>query len=204
MNRKWVVSALCAVILAACAPSAPSTDAISTAIAQTQAAIPTATLTPVPTKIPIDEINLEALLILPGDLPAQFEGQQIRSHFPERLNGLGIPEGINTASQSFRNDEWASDGVTITIYKSADEAKTNFTDNLNNKLPKVDGLGDDSLINEEGTLCDRCSMQIIFIRCNALVYVDIFNELADRDAVYETITTYAKRLDKRLQPLVCE
>src|SRR5512134_1731076 len=56
MKTKWLVLALCTVLLAACAPS-PNT--VNTAIAQTeevvkliQAAIPTATLTPRPTKTP--------------------------------------------------------------------------------------------------------------------------------------------------------
>jgi hypothetical protein len=201
MKTKYLLVVFCLLILAACAPSA---DAVSTAIAQTQAAIPTATATPAPTKIPLDKINLEELLIVPGDLPADFQGQQIKHELPKGLQGLGIAKGINTASQSFRNSEWASDGVTITVYNSSAEAKTNFDDNLNNDLPKVDGLGDTSIIYESGTLCDRCSFKIVFIRCNALVYVDIFDQLATHDDVYETITTYAKRLDKRLAPLICE
>ncbi|HET9913334.1 MAG TPA: hypothetical protein VFQ13_15670 [Anaerolineales bacterium] len=56
MKTKWFILALCTVLLAACAPS---TNAVNTAIAQTeevvkliQAAIPTATLTPRPTKTP--------------------------------------------------------------------------------------------------------------------------------------------------------
>jgi hypothetical protein len=47
MNRIWIVVTLCVVILAACAPS---TAAVNTAIAQTQAANPTVTNTTQPTK----------------------------------------------------------------------------------------------------------------------------------------------------------
>jgi len=47
MNRKFVVFVFCILSFTACAPSA---DAISTEIAQTQAANPTATRTPQPTK----------------------------------------------------------------------------------------------------------------------------------------------------------
>jgi len=49
MKAKWILIGLSIVILAACAPSA---DAVSTAIAQTQAANPTATRTPTKTPPP--------------------------------------------------------------------------------------------------------------------------------------------------------
>jgi hypothetical protein len=201
VKTKYIVIVVCIVILAACAPSA---DAVSTAIAQTQAAQPTPTVPPTPTRIPLDEINLEELLIMPGDLPTDFEGQQVKSELSPTLKAIEIPEGINMVSQAFRNGDWASEGVTIVLYKSAEEAEKHFTDKLNTDLPEVEGLGERSLISEGGTLCEGCAIQIIFIRCNALVFVDVFDQLRSRDTVYEIITTYAKRLDTRLQPLVCE
>lgn len=200
MKSTRPILAICMMVLSACGPSA---EAIQEAIVQTQAAaLPTPTSEP--TKIPLDSIDLEELLILPGDLPTNFEGQQIRSELPEALTKIGITKGINTVSQGFKVSEWGSDGVTITVYRTAQEAKDIFVEKLNTDLPKVEGLGDLSIVSEGGTLCEGCSIQVLFVRCNALVYVDIFNQMATRDYVYETITTYAKRLDERLQPLVCE
>jgi hypothetical protein len=201
MQIKWIFSSICSIALAACAPSQ---DAIHTAIVQTKAIEETSiAYTQAAQKIPLDEINLEELLILPGDLPTDYVGQQIKSELPKTLKDIGIYEGINTASQSFRNSHWPSEGVTITIYASAEEPRYFFDEILTKRLPKVEGLGDASLINEGGAWCDRCSIQIIFFRCNALVYIDILDQVASRDSIYGTITTYAKRLDERLQPLVC-
>ena len=190
MQIKSSFISICMIALAACAPSQ---DAANAAVVETQAA----------PKIPLDEIKLEELLILPGDLPAGYVGQQIKRELPNSLKDLGIYEGINIASQRFRNADWASEGVTIAIYASAEEPKYIFDELLTSRLPKVEGLGEVSLIHEGGAFCDRCSIQVIFFRCHALVYIDIYDQLASRDSVYATITTYAKRLDQRLQPLVC-
>lgn len=56
MKRKWIVIIVCIVAMTACAPSE---KAISTAIAQTQAAQPTATLSPtaLPTHTPIPSLT---------------------------------------------------------------------------------------------------------------------------------------------------
>jgi hypothetical protein len=56
MKTKWIVIVFCTVILAACAPSAPATDAINTAIAQTQAAKPTETPSPTETLLPTETL----------------------------------------------------------------------------------------------------------------------------------------------------
>lgn len=195
MQIKWIFIAVCIVVLAACVPSqaAINTGIIQTKAVETQAA----------PKIPLDEIDLGELLIVQGDLPAAYVGQQIKSELPGSLKDIGIYEGINTASQSFKNSNWASEGVTVTIYASAEEPKYIFDEILTSRLPKVAGLGEASLIHEGGTWCDRCSIQVIFFRCHALVYIDIYDQQASHDRVYGTITTYAKRLDGRLQPLVC-
>ena len=41
-------------------------------------------------RIPLDKITLDELLILPGDLPTDFNGQQIKSELPKSLGGLKI------------------------------------------------------------------------------------------------------------------
>ena len=109
---------------------------------------------------------------------------------------------MNIASQSFRNSAYASDGITIILYENIEEARKSF-DKLNSDLPKVDELGDASIIQESEDMLGN-SMRIFFIRCHAFVYIDIYSGVGSRDDVYGVATTYAKRIDKRLQPLVCE
>jgi hypothetical protein len=104
-------------LLLAC-NSEPSEDAIQTAIAATQEALPTATPTatntptPVPTAtatpIPLALVALESLLIEPGDLPADWGGQQITSDWPATMRAMRKSETVpaQVIQQGFKAGTW--------------------------------------------------------------------------------------------------
>jgi len=191
--------------IVACAPSASQ---IQTAVAQTQAAIPTPTPEPTetpiptPTSIPLSEMNLEPILLVSGDLPPEFYGVQVKSVPPRGFEG--IPPADQVIQQGFRAGAYAADGITIALYKSPSDVDTAYS-TVNNVLEKKDkALQPLSDVGEKATIADADvwgidSTQIVFTRCHALVYIDLFATTAGP----EVATTYAQRLDKRLKPSVC-
>lgn len=191
--------------LSACAPSE---EAIQTVMAQTQAAftptpktIPSSTPEPTPTLIPFSELNLEDILLLPGDLPDEFTMQQISSEYPY----LHFPANITpdqVLQMKLRAGDYASDGVVIILFKSIDDvteiypkAKTLWKVYNSDEVTDV---GENVSANTDIIMGVRSS-QILFTRCNALVYIDLFSPSASLDVA----NIYAARLDERLSELVC-
>jgi hypothetical protein len=207
---------LIVVTLASCS-SAPSKNTVQTAIAQTQTAqptstsIPTTTVLPTSTTIPLSSIDLESILLLPGDLPTDIIGGQIRSKPPTGLTSL--PKADQVIQQGFRAGELASDGVTIFLYNSVSDLDAAYT-----QVAKIEEIGTAQahydigerisialkvfnplpLIGGDG-LPGGTSVKLVFSHCHALVYIDLFSESASEDVA----TTYAQRLDERLSELVC-
>ncbi len=170
--------------------------------------VPTITLTPSPsstaTSIQLSDIFLEDILLNPGDLPSDFIGQQIRSTLPEKLSNLPKPDQF--IQQEFRYGEYASDGIMIILYNDPTDLSKGYEQLLNKIWPKKDftelnDLGEKSVIRDErDSLFGVTSVQTVFLRCHALVYIDLFSPSADIDM----IKTYALRVDDRLKPLACQ
>ena len=64
----------------------PSVEAIQTALAQTESAMPTATI------IPFAALNLETTLITSGDLPPGYEASQIRASRSDFTKNAPAPD----------------------------------------------------------------------------------------------------------------
>jgi hypothetical protein len=205
-----------AVLLGSCS-TVPSGNVVQTAIAQTQIAqpiltpIPSPTEIPTPTPIPLSDIDLESILLLSGDLPTDIIGGQVRSNPPKGLGSL--PEADQVIQQGFRADELASDGVTIFLYDSISDLDKAYEmvaqiEGLNSKRTLY-GVGEKGAFSVEelgglpliggGSIPGGTSVKLVFSRCHALVYIDLFSPNASEDVA----TTYAQRLDERITPLVC-
>lgn len=199
--------------LLATACGSASESAVQTAIAQTQAAIPTPspiptqTPIPTPTPIPLSEIDLETILLVSGDLPPDFVGGQVKSIPPKYLEGG--PTADQVIQQGFRAGAFASQGILILLYKSPSDLETAYSTMLersNNFEPLAD-IGEKAAIKggnvDENALIivgvGAKSTQLVFTRCHALVYIDLYATSAS----VEVTTTYAQRLDKRLTSLLC-
>jgi hypothetical protein len=184
--------------LAACGPSPVAVQqTVEAGMAQTQAAIPTQTLTPSPTSVPLSEVDLEAILILPGDLPTDFVGGQIKSKVTNEFKD--VPDAAQVVQQGFRAGDYSADGITILLYESPSDIDAAYKVFLREerRLGPLSDVGEKAKIFSSGL--DVKSVQILFVRCHAIVFIDLFATSASADVA----TTYAQRLDKRLTPLVC-
>jgi hypothetical protein len=119
------------ILLASCS-SSPSGNAIQTAIAQTQIARPTTTVVPSPTStstpepisistsIPLSEIDLESILILPGDLPPGMSGGQLASTLP---SAYSPPKPDSFINQPLVHNGNLAGGVIVLLFINENNAK---------------------------------------------------------------------------------
>jgi hypothetical protein len=207
---RQIIPFLVLILLTSCSVS-PSQNDIQTAIAKTQKALPTNTIesiptptqTSTPTILPLEDINLEGILLLSGDLPTDYVGQQIKSTMPSKFNALPKPNVI--IQQGFRAGKFASDGIMILLYESPDDLSSSY-ELLKGILEKdanfspLNDVGEKSIISDErNNLFTVTSVKMVFLRCQALVYIDLFSTSADK----EDAINYALRVDNRLTPLIC-
>lgn len=211
--KRYIIPILITVILASCGVAK---------------ALPTSTPspTPSPTPIPLSDIDLEASLILPGDLPPGYSSSQILDT-PNLLQGEEISlEYENSIHQLFEKKGEETGHVTVLLYKSFE--KRDATYNL-----AVDGFGESEIIIEDDyeithtvdvlpdigeksifseidfpveTEFENLSVytvSIAFVRCHAFVYINM-TELFEIDLEFANVSAYAKRLDSRLSDLVCK
>ena len=195
---------LIAVLLVSCS-TAPSGGAIQTAIAQTQIAqptntlvlIPTAmlepTLTPAPTQIMLADLDLESILIQPGDLPAGYTGAQISKSLGDVFKG--VPQSINQASQQFEQNDRYAGGVGVAIFSKQTDPNDVYEIVGWSDGKSVPNLGEKSEV-EIDTYLDVVNLK--FIRCSAVVNIQFYNTTD-----FVSVIAYAQRLDERLTPLVC-
>ncbi len=154
------------------------------------------------TSVPLSEVNLDNLLLLPGDLPSEYIGQQI-SHTPP-----GIFESIQGAAQvaqePFKAGSYTSDGIAIFLFSSPSDLDTAYK-KVNEiissgYLDPLPNIGEKAMIQELGQdTFDVTSVQVVFTRCHALVYFQLFAS----DATKDVATGYAQKLDARLSSVVC-
>ena len=205
MNRSTRASlVICLIVLLFSGCSSPTPS-------PTQTPTPTATPSPTPTPIPLSEIDLEPILILPGDLPAGFDAAQTRQVIPEMFSAL--PKAQNQIYRQFEHDRDGAGGVTVLLYESSDDVNEAYSmivdgfaepqsiEGLTVLRPLVPDLGEEAEANTvEGELLDIVldSTDLAFIRCSAVVHI----RMMDTAELVE-VASYARRLDARLSDLVC-
>jgi hypothetical protein len=196
----WI-AILIPLIITACGPS---NSQVATAIAQTQEALPSATPEPTATRIPLAELPLEGILLASGDLPPGIEGAQVVDGLPEGF--ANIPEPDRAITQYFQKDGLLAGGVNIAVYTS-DRFSTTAWNMLSSRseFSPVSDVGEQAAAWE--TSSDLVSgAALVFVRCGAVTQVSfavIGSSPLDR-VTTEHVTAYARRLDKRLQPLLCQ
>jgi len=154
------------------------------------------------------EIDLESILIRPGDLPAGYSGAQIREQVPEMFSEL--PRGDASIYQQLAKNGNSAGGITIFLYsQSAHVSKayslivSGFGASEDNSLFKkvtqsLPDIGEKCTVTamkgKQPYIQDACDLA--FVRSSAVVHIRMSNT-AEVD-----IASYAKRLDKRLQNLL--
>lgn len=176
---------LFASMLAGCTPSAA---AIEKAMAKTQAALPTPSL---------KEIDLSTVIFQDGDLPAGFEPAQIRSELSDFSDGVPSPD--NFISQSVSRNNKHGGIVDILIYEDLSKIKPVY-DLI---VPEMPGDEESADVGEFGTVAMNSlilnTASLTFARCHAVVTFQFQGSFNSVDAV-----SYAKRLDDRLQKVICD
>lgn len=152
--------------------------------------------------VPLSEIQLEPLLVQPGDLPAGFSGAQVKSVAPEMFKNFPSPQ--RAIDQRFEHEGETGGGVVVLLYEQQadrDRAYAMLVDGISDDAQPVADLGEQSIAHGmelEAAGMNIKSTDLGFVRCQAIVHV----RLTDTSNVAEA-AEYAKRLDKRLSPLVC-
>jgi len=168
---------------------------------------PAPTDTPTPTRVALADLDLEPLLIQPGDLPTHllpdFVSEELAS---QSLRLRSLPRPDNFINQRFYNAQDSAGGaVIIFLYESIDTVKSSY--GATEGKMKANFFAshfpfDLNLENEEdafGYMDTPPAPQwhLAFTRCHAFVYVWM------TDGREYDIVTYAQKLDERLKPLVC-
>lgn len=207
---------LIAVLLASCS-TAPSGDAIQTAIAQTQVAQPTNTLVPIPTAtppeptntpVPLGELDIESILLMPGDLPSNYKLSIFYKEIPglilfTKSGNIPVPDAVSamniddTTAIDFYGDSKLN-RVVVMLYNDLtqrDIAYQVLSDPANYRDKVVNPLGGvgEKAVSIPEMVFTASYKYVVFTRCNALVSMHTTGDTAN----------YAQRLDERLTPLVC-
>lgn len=148
-----------------------------------------------PTTIPLAAIDLEPLLIQPGDLPAGITGAQVKDVAPPAFKAY--PPATKAIDQRLQRDGETIGGIVVLLYEeqsALEQAKilATTTSEVSRPLDSV-GEGGKAFLGS-----DLLPLRgVTFVRCRAIADVSM-----GRVAIEEVIA-YAKRLDRRLAGVVC-
>lgn len=183
-----------ALVLAGCGASPqPSQQAVDQTFATIGAGLGA-------TAVPLTALDLEPLLIQPGDLPAGVVGSQVKDKAPPVFKD--VPPPMKAIDQRFGLADGAIiGGVTVLLYDSPadlEKAYAVVVKGMGSSAYPSTEVGDKTRIGGLTVRTQRIA-EVTFVRCHALVSVSLSATPQPDD---DTLT-YAKRLDKRLTPLVC-
>ena len=159
---------------------------------------PTTAPTATPATVSFSKLSLDSVLIQSGDLPAGVSGEQIRSVAPPAFKSVPLAE--YTIDQRFQKNGQVSGGVTVFVYKTVDEAEAAYAEILKGM---DSGRGSDPTfgsvaVSADSYLANTAFSSALFVRCSTTVHIQM-SGVAEKSAA-----SYAQRLDKRLQSLVCQ
>jgi hypothetical protein len=171
-----------AVLLVSCGGAAPDVSPPTAAPA-------------VPTTVALTDIDLEPLLVQSGDLPSGMSAAQIKDVAPPAMKDY--PPATKAIDQRFQRNGKTTGGVVVLLYEQDADltAATALATTLNTYSELLPDVGEQAKLFLGTDLLPVRG--VTFVRCRAVVDVS----MSDVDT--GEITAYAKRLDKRLQSVVC-
>jgi hypothetical protein len=217
MNKFVIMFGVLALVLAGCGPS--KEEKIQTAIAQTETARPTATitLTPTgtntptetstptpehtltPTLIPLSQLSLKYLFNDTTYMPTGYSYGQISHSVPGHDD---FPPGVNEIDVRFAKNNEISGGTSIILYDNPEDANKAFEISM-------EGMGDKAYLEEGDNFRYASKITIIgdfkftsatMLYCNTAYIYSLVSGLTNRDAV----GTYMVYIANALKPYVCE
>lgn len=155
-----------------------------------------------PTPIPLSQVELDGMLVQPGDLPPGYSGAQI-----DRMTGDGMQKASQAIVQELAIDNEVKGAVLVYLYESVDELKRTFPQfDLTEfaKSREFVNIGEEGYfyITDYDDKDFNRDLDITFKRCHAIVWIRFF--AAKPEVQPNNVELYAERLDERLQPLVCK
>jgi hypothetical protein len=149
--------------------------------------------TTTPTQVPLADLELEAILINPGDLPMGYVAGQVQDSLPGMFDG--IPQPVNQIYQQIdqNNTSGSGGGVSVIVYDSAADS----TEAYDTILLGMGSSGQNTAIENLGEKANKSGWILLFLRCYTIVYFRMVG------TNYDQYLSYGQKLDKRLIPLVC-
>lgn len=197
MFKNYISSLLIAIILTACSNFSST---------------PTPTLPPTATIEPFSALNLDDLIVQNYDLPSGVSGAQI-GYNEERAKSIPVAADYYIEQELAYKDNKRGE-VQIWIYEDTVNTMLRYNERLDlfdqecakaehqcyPEDPKViPDLGESAMMIDVYNYIGPDNFTITFLRCNAVVEINIWAVTTDPNDVI----TYAQRLDKRLSEVVC-
>jgi hypothetical protein len=148
----------------------------------------------------IQNINLESQIILPGDLPSDYQFGKPTSIMPDRYKDY--PKALYQISVEITG--YGSGTANIFLYSNSSDIEKAINPSAKpyDEKNSLNGLGEKSsfltLSIPYGTGATVLEMSnALFVRCSAVIEIRIITDRKD------DVSSYALKLDKRITPLVC-
>lgn len=198
----WIVIVILG--LSACSQG-PSESDIQTAIAGTQDADPEVLDTPSPepsaTSISLSQIFVDDVLLVDGDLSSDHRMNVITDELPglKFFNLLrALPQADRIIAYQVENTEAdLNEWMVIQVFKSSSDAESAYRQmSTSEELeePEEVDVGFGSAVISERPYFSYLWKRLVYRNCNMVVYL---STTAD-------VVNYAKRLNSRLEPLLCQ
>ena len=142
------------------------------------------------------QADLEALLVQDGDLPAGVVASQVRDSPPVPIEGL--PTAAQTVYREFGPAESPLGDVIVwryTLQADVEQGYEAIAGQMEGQAP-AEAIGERAEVSV-GTVAASAVSSVVFARCNTVASIVMYN------SDLEAVQTYAKRLDQRLQAVVC-
>ncbi len=190
-------------LLAACSPNTNSVPSNSPSPAAQTSPLSQPERKPwfADTPVAIEDLDLQALAILDGDLPPGYNGGQVYDGLPKIFEG--IPPAELSFYQLIEREGSGAGGVAILFFKDADQVNQAYEQLLEGMVIEetepISGLGERAhgYIFYQAGVSFRF-VDVLFERCGAVVHIRLGDTFNKDEAV-----SYAQKLDKRLSAEIC-
>lgn len=206
--KRWIAVIALGVFVSSCG-AAPEAAVVPTAMSAptvTPTNIPKPTVEPTP--VPLDKIDLVAILTDTSALPKGLTAGKVDGKAPDYKSAVTRPASINAAVLTVLHGKDPAGTVVIWIYD--DGTKTNDSYSAQKSLISLiaqqsgDPVEAPPDIGKQAVVITMTSGTpgtfLEFVRCRAVVDIGLTSDVVDS----KNVAVYAKDLDTRLMPLVCQ
>lgn len=198
------ILAVLAALLVGCGGTPPIVPAFAPpATAQPATIEPTVA----PTPLPLDQVDLVAVLTATTGYPKGLTAGETKPEAPKYISDVPRPKAINAATQYVLHGSDPAGTVVVSLFK--DEITVNeaygtskglmdmIAQQSGDEAEKVSDLGKQALVMTSSVGIPGTTL--LFTRCRAFVQINMTGDLVDN----KSVVAYAKDLDGHLTPAIC-